>query len=319
MARQSAVGDPDALLGGIEAGGTKIICLIGRAPDDIVAEVRIPTRTPDETIAGVIAFFKAGREVHGTLAALGIASFGPLDLDITSPTYGHITSTTKPGWAETDMVGTIGSALGLPVAFDTDVNGAVLAERRWGAARDVRDFVYVTVGTGIGGGVMIADALVHGALHPEIGHMFVPHDQAKDPFPGLCPFHGDCLEGLASGPAVEARLGGTARDAAVKHPVWGLVAEYLALMCINLTMTLSPARIILGGGLMQQDHLFPMIRSHFKQRLNNYIRIPAVGEGLDQYIVPAGLGRRSGAYGALALASRAITGGPSARSSNDRP
>lgn len=309
MVRQRTVGDPDALLGGIEAGGTKFICLIGRAPDDIVAEVRLPTRTPDETIADAIAFFRAEQEVHGPLAALGIASFGPLDLAVTSPTYGHITSTTKPGWAETDMVGVIGSALNVPVAFDTDVNGAALAERRWGAARDVQDFVYVTVGTGIGGGVMVADALVHGALHPEIGHMFVPHDRVKDPFPGSCPFHRDCLEGLASAPAVEARLGGAARDAAVEHPAWGLVAEYLALMCINLTMTLSPARIILGGGLMQRDHLFPMIRSHFTQRLNNYIRIPEVGEDLEQYIVPAGLGRRSGAYGALALASQAFGGG----------
>lgn len=309
MVRQPKDGNPDALLGGIEAGGTKFICLIGRAPDDIVAEARIPTRKPDKTIADVIAFFRARQEVHGPLARLGIASFGPLDLDITSPTYGHITSTTKPGWAETDMVGAIGSALGVPVAFDTDVNGAALAERRWGAARDVQDFVYVTVGTGIGGAVMIANALVHGALHPEIGHMFVPHDRVKDPFPGLCPFHLDCLEGLASGPAVEARLDGSAQDALADHPVWDLVAEYLALMCINLTMTLSPARIILGGGLMQQDHLLPMIRRRFTQRLNNFIRIPTVGEGLDQYIVPAGLGRRSGAYGALALASDVIGGG----------
>lgn len=309
MARQRTDGDHEALLGGIEAGGTKFICLIGKSPNDIVAEARIPTRKPDETIADAIAFFRAQREAHGPLAALGIASFGPLDLAVTSATYGYITTTTKPDWAQTDMVGAIGSALGVPVAFDTDVNGAVLAERRWGAARDVQDFVYVTVGTGIGGGVMIADALVHGALHPEIGHMFVPHDRLKDPFPGICPFHRDCLEGLASGPAVEARLGGTARDADVEHPVWGLVAEYLADMCINLTMTLSPARIILGGGLMQQDHLLPMIRRRFTQRLNNYIPIPAVGEGLDQYIVPAGLGRRSGAYGALALASQAFGGG----------
>ena len=156
---------------------------------------------------------------------------------------------------------------------------------------------------------MINGKLVHGALHPEIGHMFVPHDRAKDPYPGSCPFHKDCLEGLASGTAVEARLGGPAQDAAADHPVWGQVAEYLALMCINLTMTLSPARIILGGGLMQQDHLFPMIRNHFTQRLNNYIRIPAVEAGMDQYIVPTGLGARSGAYGALALASGAISGG----------
>lgn len=309
MVRQRTDGDPDVLLGGIEAGGTKFICLIGRAPGDIVAEIRIPTRKPDETIADAIAFFKAEREVHGPLARLGIASFGPLDLAVTSPTYGHITTTTKPGWAQTDILGAIGSALGVPVAFDTDVNGAVLAERRWGAARNVKDFVYVTVGTGIGGGVMIADTLVHGALHPEIGHMFVPHDRAKDPFPGICPFHRDCLEGLASGPAVAARLDGSARDAPADHPVWGLVAEYLALMCLNLTMTLSPARIILGGGLMQQDHLLPMIRRRFTQRLNNFIRIPTVGEGLDQYIVPAGLGRRSGAYGALALASDAISEG----------
>ena len=309
MVRQRTDGNPDALLGGIEAGGTKFICLIGRAPDDIVAEVRIPTRKPDETITDAVAFFRAQRKAHGPLAALGIASFGPLDLAVTSATYGHITTTTKPGWAQTDILGSIGSALRVPIAFDTDVNGAVLAERRWGAARDVQDFVYVTVGTGIGGGVMIADALVHGVLHPEIGHMFVPHDRAKDPFPGLCPFHRDCLEGLASGSAVEARLGVPARDAAAENPVWGLVAEYLADMCINLTMTLSPARIILGGGLMQQDHLLPMIRRRFTQRLNNYLPIPAVGEGPDQYIVPAGLGRRSGAYGALALASDAISEG----------
>jgi fructokinase len=222
-----------------------------------------------------------------------------------SRTFGYITTTPKPGWANVDIVGPIRQAFDIPVGFDTDVNGAALGEHRWGVAQGLDTSVYLTVGTGIGGGGMINGKLMHGLVHPEMGHMPIPHDLHQDPFAGSCPFHGDCLEGLASGPALEARWGQRAETMPPEHPAWELEAKYLALAVVSLICTLSPQRIILGGGVMQQAHLFPLIRHQVQQLLNNYVNAPAILEHVDEYIVPPGLGHRAGVKGAIALAQQA--------------
>ena len=290
--------------GAVEAGGTKFVCAVGTGPDDLRAEVRFPTTTPGETIGRAIEFLSEQGAAHGPLAAVGIASFGPVDLDRGSPTWGQVTTTPKPGWAQADLAGPVAAALGVPVAFDTDVNGAALGERRWGAARGLDTFVYVTVGTGIGGGGMVGGELMHGLVHPEMGHMLLPRDPAADAFEGCCPFHGDCLEGLASGPAIAARWDRPATELPPDHPAWALEAEYLALMCANLTVVLSPQRIVLGGGVMEQRQLFPAIRRRLQERLAGYVQSPAILEDVDAYVVPPGLGSLAGVLGALALAKR---------------
>jgi fructokinase len=287
--------------GGIEAGGTKFLCAIGSGPDDIREEIRFATTTPEETIGRAVDFFRQ-RQVQ--LAGVGIASFGPVDLERGSPTYGFITSTPKPGWSNTDLAGAIGRALDLPVGFDTDVNGAALAEHRWGAAQGLDTFVYLTIGTGIGGGGMIGGELMHGLIHPEMGHVYLPHDRDADPFDGICPFHGDCLEGLASGPALEARWQQRGESLPPDHPAWPLEAHYLALALMNLICTLSPQRIILGGGVMEQRHLFPRIRSRVQELLNSYVKAPQVLQDIDRYIVPTVLGGYTGVLGAIALAAQ---------------
>ena len=293
------------LVGGIEAGGTKFVCAVGSGPDDVRAETRFPTTTPEETIGQAIDFFREQREQHGELVALGIAAFGPLDPDPASPTYGYITSTPKPGWANVDFAGPLARALNLSVAFDTDVNGAALGEGRWGAAQGLDTFIYLTIGTGIGGGAMVGGSLLHGLLHPEMGHVRLPHDRQQDPYPGRCPYHGDCLEGLASGPAIAARWGRPAQTLPVDHPAWALEAHYLALGLVNFIVTLSPQRIILGGGVMAQAQLFPLVRRRVLELLNGYVQSPRLLEAIDTYIVPPALGRRAGVLGALALARQA--------------
>ena len=227
-----------SLWGGIEAGGTKFVCAVATDANDILAESRFPTTTPAETIERAVAFFRE-HQGSGGLAALGIASFGPVDPNPNSPTFGTITTTPKPGWAHTDLAGAIGEALSVPVGFDTDVNGAALAEYRWGAAEGLDTFVYLTIGTGIGGGCVANGKLVHGLIHPEMGHIRVPHDRDHDPFPGVCPFHGDCLEGLAAGPAIESRWGQRAETLPADHPAWPLEANYLALGLVNIICCLE--------------------------------------------------------------------------------
>ena len=286
--------------GGIELGGTKIVCAVGTGPADMEAERRFPTTTPGETLGQIIAFFQPYR-----LAAIGIGSFGPISLDRRAPDYGSITSTPKPGWAHTDVAGTIGQALSVPVGFDTDVNAAVLGEWRWGAGQGLETLLYLTVGTGIGGGAFCNNRLVHGLLHPEMGHIRIPHDGQADPFEGVCPYHGDCLEGLASGPALQARWGVPGESLSIDHPAWALQARYLALACVNFICTLSPQRIILGGGVMNQPQLFPLIRREVQGLLNGYIQAQAILRQIDSYIVPPGLGSRVGVLGALALAEQA--------------
>ena len=291
--------------GAIEAGGTKFVCLVGTGPDDIRAETRFPTTSPERTLQQALDFLSAEQDRQGPLAAVGIASFGPVDLRRDSPTYGQITSTPKPGWANVSIAGATGAALGVPVGFDTDVNAAALAEQRWGAGRGLHSFIYLTIGTGIGGGGLLDGKLTHGLVHPEMGHIRVPHDHAADPFPGICPFHGDCLEGLASGPAMNARWRQPAEELPDDHPAWALEARYLALALVTFVCTLSPQRIIMGGGVMSKPLLFPLIRGQVLELLNNYVRAPEILQHIDSYIVPPALGHRAGALGGLALAADA--------------
>jgi fructokinase len=290
-----------ALCGAVEAGGTKFVCAAGCGPDDLPAIARVPTTTPAETLGRVVAFFRDVERDHGRLAAIGVASFGPVELRRDAARYGFITSTPKPGWADTDVAGPLRAAFGVPVGFDTDVNGAALAEGRWGAARDVDTFAYLTVGTGIGGGAVVGGVPVHGLVHPEMGHLRVPHDRVADPFEGVCPFHGDCLEGLASGPALAARWGAPAESLPPDHPAWALEAHYLALALHGLVCTLSPQRLVMGGGVMSQAGLLPLVRRALADSLAGYIRADALAGGLDAYVVPPGLGDRAGVLGALAL------------------
>jgi len=289
------------MFGAIEAGGTKFVCAIGAGPDDLET-VQIPTTSPAATIAAAIDFF---RQRVSELAAIGIASFGPVDLNPDSWTYGYITSTPKPGWRNYDLAGAVRKALDLPIGFDTDVNGAALGEARWGAARGLSDFLYLTVGTGIGGGAVSQGRVVHGLMHPEMGHIRVPHDRTSDPFDGACPFHADCLEGLASGPALQARWGVPSRELPADHPGIALEARYLALGLANWVCTLSPQRIVMGGGVMQHAHLFPLIRQELLRLLNGYIEAREITDCMDRYVVPAGLGSRAGVLGALVLAEEA--------------
>lgn len=290
------------LFGGIEGGGTKCVCAVGSGPDEILAEIRFATTTPAETLGKAVAFFKQ----FDNLSALGAAFFGPLDPDRASPTYGQIMPTPKPGWANADVVDWLRTEWDIPIGFDTDVNAAALAEWRWGAARGDDPVIYLTVGTGIGGGALVNGQLMHGLIHPEMGHMLLPQDKEKDPFPGACPFHANCLEGLASGPALEKRWGRKAETLPPDHPAWALEAHYLALGLMNLICSFSPQKIVLGGGVVQQAHLLPVIREEVTTLLNGYVQSDKIIRHIEDYIVTPGLGSRSGVLGALALAERAF-------------
>ena len=283
--------------GGIEAGGSKWECAVGTGPADLRATETVPTTTPAETIGRVVAFF----ENEGPVEAIGIGSFGPVDSKRSSPTWGHITTTPKPGWAGTDVAQEIGRRLSLPVAFDTDVNAAALGEHRWGAARGLDTFCYITVGTGIGGGGMVGGKLLHGLVHPEFGHMRIPHDRAADPFPGVCPYHGDCWEGLASGRAVEARWGRPAEELA-DPKVWELQARYLALGLVCVICVLSPERIVIGGGVMTRPELLPLVRYAVTELMNGYLDQASMSDGIADFITLPALGSKAGMLGAIALA-----------------
>lgn len=288
------------LFGAIEAGGTKFVCAVGTGPDDLVIQ-RFPTTTPEETIAKSVDFFTLQTDVQD-LSAIGIASFGPVDPDASSATYGYITSTPKPGWANTNFVGMMKDALNVPIHFDSDTNGAALGEHRWGAGKGISDFIYLTIGTGFGGGAMANGELVHGMMHPEMGHIHIPK-RADDNYEGFCPFHGNrCIEGLAAGPAIEGRWGKRGESLERDHEAWELEAHYISLALVNYICTLSPKRLILGGGVMEQQQLFPMIRNKVAKMLNGYIRSPSILEKMDEYIVPPAFGNRAGIVGAMALA-----------------
>ncbi|MBI3836425.1 MAG: ROK family protein [Planctomycetia bacterium] len=297
------------LVGGIEAGGTKFVCAVGTGPNDIRDQLRIATTTPRETIGHAIRFFQSQREKLGPLSAIGIASFGPIDPVRRSPTFGYITSTPKPGWGNIDFAGSVGRALDIPVGFDTDVNVAALVEWRWGAGQGVENLIYLTIGTGIGGGGLVNGRLMHGLIHPEMGHIRIPHDLQADPYPGHCPYHGDCLEGLACGPAMNERWQQASESLPPDHPAWALEANYLALALVNFICTLSPERIVLGGGVMSQTQLIGLVRDKVQQLLNEYVQSPAILSRVDEYIVSPALGDRSGVLGAFALAQQLVARG----------
>lgn len=293
--------------GAIEGGGTKFLCAVIDQDNTILAQERIATTRPEETVAACLSFFRDSGYAE-RLNALGIACFGPLDPNRTSVNYGKILATPKPGWENTNVVGFFEEGLGIPIGFDTDVNAAVLAEAKWGAGTGLSDVVYYTIGTGIGAGAMVNGQLLHGMTHAEMGHVRLPHDQITDPYAGGCPFHGDCFEGLASGPAIEGRWGIPATELPSDHPAWELEANYIALALQGIICTLSPQRIILGGGVMTQKQLFPMIREKTLCYLNGYIQTRQIIEGIDEYIVPPGLGTQSGILGAKALAEDRFIG-----------
>lgn len=294
-----------SLLGGIEAGGTKFVCAVGHSSQEVLEEERFPTETPESTIQRCIDFFQRASEQYGSLKSIGIGTFGPVDLRRGSSTWGYITSTPKPHWSNTDLAGPIKQKFSVPVVFETDVNAAAYGEFRWGAAQGLKTFVYLTIGTGIGGGGMVEGNLMHGLVHPEMGHIRIPRDPGKDPFEGACPFHGDCLEGLAAGPAMEQRWGTPATKLPEDHFAWELQAEYLALASVNLICILSPQRIIFGGGVMHQKQLLPMMHEKVLKLLNDYVQAPEIIDHIDEYIVTPALGDQAGIRGALALAEDA--------------
>jgi fructokinase len=294
------------LLGGIEGGGTKFRCAVSTEPGRIAIEAAIPTTTPEETLSRVTQFFRVttgGRR----LGALGIASFGPLDLRTDSQTYGYITATPKPHWKDVDLVGRIAEDLDTDaIAFDTDVNAAAIAEYRWGAGRGVGTLAYITVGTGIGCGILLDGRPLHGLVHPEFGHIRIPQDYEADTFPGSCPVHGNCLEGLASGRAVAARTASLPEQLPPDHPVWSLAAHYLALGLANLICIASPERIIVGGGI-SQGLSWTALHAGVRSMLGAYLRSPQLNEAINQYIVPPMFGQDAGLLGALAMAEAAVT------------
>lgn len=297
-----------ALLGGVELGGTKCVCLIGTGPADIRTQIAIPTGTdPGSTLARVEEALRDGISLHGPIRALGIASFGPIDLRRDSPTYGHITSTVKLGWRDTAVASHLGQIFQVPVGFDTDVNGAALAEGRWGAARGLADFAYVTVGTGVGVGLMIGGRLAHGFGHPELGHIRIRRPPG-DEWPGACAFHGDCVEGLASGVAITARAGLPAHQLPDNSPVWPLVAHALSQLLHTLVLATAPHRILLGGGVLEaRPALLAVVREQLLQSLQGYLRLDELVGDLERYIAVPGLGAMSGPLGALALAGDALS------------
>lgn len=287
------------LCGAIEAGGTKFICAAGHGPSSIESIERIPTATPERTLARVLDFF---RPFQRRLKALGVGSFGPIDVSPGSPSYGRLLETPKRGWSDVNVLQMLCQEVDVPVALETDVNAAALGEGRWGAGQSVDSFLYLTVGTGIGGGFVQGGRCLHGALHPEMGHIRVPREP-DDAFSGCCPYHQDCLEGLASGPAIEARWGAKPEDLVTDHPAWDLQARYLASACTSFVYTLSPQLIILGGGVMQQSHLYPMIRRKLASLLCGYPCIaPVASNDLTQLVVAPQLGWRAGMLGAMAMA-----------------
>jgi fructokinase len=290
------------LFGGIEAGGTKFVCMLGSGPENILAERRFPTASPDETIRKAVEFFMPYAR-SGELAAAGIATFGPVDLNPVSQTYGYITTTPKAGWEQVDLHGRVQRALNIPVAFDTDVNAAAFGEQYWIPENRLLDpFLYITVGTGVGVGVIVNGAPLHGLIHTEAGHFVLPHDRQRDPFPGVCPYHGDCLEGLASGSSMNGRWGQNAETLPDSHPAWDLEAEYIALALVNLIYAYSPRRIVLGGGVSQHPGLHAAVRLKVQQFINGYIQSPMLQDRIDEYILPPALGNRSGGLGAIAMA-----------------
>lgn len=291
------------LLGAIEAGGTKFNCALADMDGNLLVQSAFPTTTPERTLADVRDFFNETLFAHNAqLVAMGIASFGPVELNLGAPNYGFITKTPKPEWSDTDIRGYFRAEFNVPIAFQTDVNGAAWGELIAGAAQACRNFIYVTIGTGIGAGIVINGQLLQGLTHPEVGHMLMPSRALiQDDYTGCCPFHVGCLEGMASGTAIAQRWGVHGKYLQDDHPAWDLEAHYLAAMCVNLTHCFAPEKIILGGGVMEKQQLFPRIRKKFADLINGYAP-DSILQNLDQYIVPTGLAGQAGIVGALDLA-----------------
>lgn len=294
-----------ALLGAIEAGGTKFLCTLVRGGDTL-AEARIPTTSPAQTLAEVLAFFRQAQAAHGQALAFGVGSFGPLQRDPSAPDYGHVLSTPKPGWTGTDLLGPLVHSFGRPVGLDTDVNAAALAEARLGAGRGARSMAYVTVGTGIGGGLIVDGRALQGSMHPEIGHISVRRDERDTQFAGQCPFHGDCLEGLACGPAIAARWGSTLDQLGPAQEALSIIGGYLGQLAANLALVCAVERVIFGGGVLQAEGLLAAIRRATKHQLNGYLPADCYAGSLDAFIRTPGLGNRSGIVGAQLLAQEAL-------------
>ncbi len=294
------------LYGGVEGGGTKFACLIGSDPDQILEKTVIPTTTPEATLDQVIRFFRPHVDA-GRIRCIGIASFGPVDLNRDSPHYGSITSTPKPGWSHTPVLGILQEGLRTRFVFNMDVNAAAYGEYLWGANRGVDPSLYITIGTGIGGGYIKDGQPLTGLMNLEMGHLRLPHDPNLDPFPGACPYHGDCFEGLASGPAIQKRFGRRGENLSDDDPFWNLEANYIALALHNLIVTLSPKRLVLGGGVMHRLTLFPALREKVLRSIYGYVQSPVILEKMDEYIIPPSLGDQSGSLGALALAMQSET------------
>jgi fructokinase len=300
-----AIGREASMFGGVEAGGTKFVCVIGTGPDDILETQRIEVTSPTDTLGAALGFFRRAVESGNWLDAIGIGSFGPVELRQDQARYGRITTTPKGGWSGTDIVGPFAAAFGIPVGYDTDVNAAALAEGRWGAARGLDSFVYLTLGTGVGGGAVIHGKPLHGLLHPEMGHIAVPRRRG-DRFEGLCPFHGDCLEGMASGPAIGARFGrraelleGADRESAVK-----LAGFYLAAGVRSIVYALAPERIVVGGGLSEMPGVVAAARAELRGQLRGYPGLPEHDD--EDFLVLAYLRSMAGPAGTLILAEQAL-------------
>jgi fructokinase len=291
----------EKLYGGIEAGGTKFVCIVASGPGQVVDEIRFMTTTPEQTLGKTIQFFQPFVD-SARVSAIGVGAFGPLDLNPKSPTYGFITTTPKPGWSNADVLGTLQRALKINVAFDMDVNTAALGEYLWGASKGYDPSLYLTIGTGIGGGYIVNGRPLVGLVNLEMGHLRIPHNRELDPFPGSCPFHGDCFEGLANGPAIEKRLGVAGAIVPENDPFWDIEADYIASALMNYILTLSPKKIILGGGVMQREFLFPKVHQRVRELLNGYVASKSLMENIDDYILPPGLGNQAGSLGAIALA-----------------
>jgi len=282
-------------LGALEAGGTKMVCAIGNEKGEIFERISIPTETPDITMPKIVEYFQ-GKGIE----ALGIGCFGPIDLNRDSETYGYITTTPKLAWSNYNIVGVLKDALRIPVGFDTDVNGSMLGEATWGCAQGLECSMYITIGTGIGAGIIANGKLLHGMLHPEAGHLLMRR-YPDDTYEGKCPYHKTCLEGMAAGPAIEDRWGKKGVELADRKEVWEMEAYYIAQALVDYIMVLSPQKIILGGGVMHQEHMMPLVLKELKEQLGGYIQTKEI-ENLAEYIVLPSLDDNQGIMGALKLA-----------------
>ncbi len=287
-------------IGAIEAGGTKFVCGIGNEQGMIEDRVSFPTERPEQTLGNVIDYFREKQ-----VEAIGVGTFGPINIDPTSPSYGHVTTTPKPGWSGFNFLGALREQFDVPYGWDTDVNAAALGEAVWGAAKGLDSCVYYTIGTGVGLGIYTEGKLVHGLVHPEGGHIMTRR-HPDDHFAGSCPYHGDCLEGIAAGPAIERRWKMKGSELPLDHPAWAIEAYYIAQAVAGTILTLSPKKVILGGGVMKQEQLYPLIRTEVLRQLNGYVNDKTILEEINQYIVPPGLGDNAGLCGSLALGLRAM-------------